>query len=132
MAREKNVVWLDIAMYHSTLVSAGQRVHHVPDETDDLADRQLALARQAGTQRVAVDEWHGVVQQPVGLAGSQQRNDVGVMETGGELDLTTEAIDAEAGAQVGRQHLEHHLATQVGILGDEDTTHPTAAELTLE
>jgi hypothetical protein len=54
---------------------------------------------------------------------------MGVLEPGGEPDLSLEALDVDAGAHLRRQDLDHYLSRQPGLLGQEDTAHPTAPEL---
>ena len=52
-----------------------------------------------------------------------------VLETGGEPDLALEALDVHRGAGLGRQHLDHDLAAEPDLFGEEDATHPAAAQL---
>ena len=55
-----------------------------------------------------------------------------MLERGRELDLAPEALDVDAGGQLGRQDLDDHLPAERGLLGDEHTAHAAAAELALE
>jgi len=52
-------------------------------------------------QRLALDERHDVEEQAVRDARIEQRQDVGVGETGRHLDLAEEAVGAQAGAELG-------------------------------
>jgi hypothetical protein len=61
-----------------------------------------------------------------------ERDDVGVLERGGELDLAPEPVDVEPGPQVRGQDLEDDLPSERGLLRHEDARHPPAAELTLD
>ena len=49
-----------------------------------------------------------------------------------ELDLALEPLGADAGGELGRQHLHDDLAAERGLVGDEDARHPAAAELALD
>jgi hypothetical protein len=69
---------------------------------------------------------------PTGLGGGEERDDVGVLERGGNLDLEPESIGAYSARQLGREHLDHDLAPQ-GYLGREkDSRHAATAELALD
>jgi hypothetical protein len=52
-----------------------------------------------------------------------------VLQPGGELDLALEALDIDGGTGLGRENLDDDLASQPGLLGQEDAAHPTAAQL---
>src|ERR1043165_9507024 len=60
------------------------------------------------------------------------RSSEGMLEPGGELDLALEALDADTGGHLRRQHLDDDLAAQAGLLGEEDPAHPAAAQLLLD
>ena len=55
-----------------------------------------------------------------------------VLERRGELDLAAEAVDVEARAELGREHLDHDLPAERGFLGQEDAAHPPTAKLALK
>ena len=93
------------------------------------ATRQLAVAPEPGAQRLALDQRHGVVEQVAGLAGGEQRDDVGMLERRGEVDLAAEPVQAQAGRELGREHLDHHLPAEAGLLGHEHAAHGAAAQL---
>jgi hypothetical protein len=58
--------------------------------------------------------------------------DVGMLKAGGELDLSLEALGAEAGCELGQQDLERDRAIVPEIMGEVDRGHPPPPELTLE
>ena len=128
--REQHVVGLDVAVDDAVAVGVGEGVHDLAQELGRLGHRQLALARELGTQRFAGDERHDVVEQVAGgRAGGEQRHDVRVLEPRGELDLALEALDVDGGAGLRRQHLDDDLPAQPGLLGKEDAAHAAAAQL---
>jgi len=57
---------------------------------------------------------------------------VGVLETGGEMDLALEAVGAEAGGKIGGKNLDDDPSIERGVVHEEDTRHPSAAELALD
>src|SRR6266545_866764 len=77
------------------------------------------------------NEWHGVVEEDVGLAGAEHGNDVRMLELGGELDLAVEPVDAHAIRALGRENLHGHAAGERRLLGDEHARHATR-ELALQ
>ena len=56
---------------------------------------------------------NGMVNQrgPGGLTGVEHRQDVGMLEPGGELDLALEPLGAEGDGELGKEHLERDLAS---------------------
>ena len=66
------------------------------------------------------------------LAGVVDRKDMGVLEASRDLDLAEESLRAEAGGELGVEHLEGHGAIVAEIERPEHRGHPAAAELALE
>ncbi len=50
----------------------------------------------------------------------------------GDLNLPPEAIHVEPGPVFRRQDLHHHFAAQRRLLRDEDTAHPSTAQLAFQ
>jgi hypothetical protein len=50
----------------------------------------------------------------------------------GQVDIAVEAVEAQAGAEVGREHLDYHRPAEAGLLGHEHAAHGAAAELAAE
>ena len=128
---DEDVLRLDVAVHHPLAVRDGECIGDVTGERDRLLDRQGPAGEELAERRAA-HERHRVPEEPVALAGAQQRDDVRVLEPRGELDLATEAVDAHAAGEVGWQDLDHHRATQRTLGGDEDARHPAAAEFALD
>jgi hypothetical protein len=66
------------------------------------------------------------------LAGVMDRKDMGVLEASRDLDLAEESLRAEAGGELGVEHLEGHGAIVAEIERPEYRGHPAAAELALD
>ncbi len=60
-------------------VGVVQRARHAFGDLDGLLDRELFLTVELVAQRFALHERHHVEDQPVGLAGIVQREDVGML-----------------------------------------------------
>ena len=103
-----------------------------PADGERLVDRELPLAVEPLAQRLAPDVGHDIEEEPVGLAGVVQRQDVGVVERGGDPDLAGEAVGAEQRAELGPEHLDRHLAVVPEVVGQVDRRHAAPAELALD
>src|SRR5207248_7123362 len=68
-------------------------------------------------------------QQSPGLAGIEQRDDVGVGQTGRSLDLTQEALDPEARGELRMEQLNGDPALQLEIVSQVHRRHATTADL---
>ena len=68
----------------------------------------------------------------IGPDAREQRNDVRLLELGGELDLARETLGRDAGGEVGAQDLHNDVALERRIAGEEEAAHPAATELALE
>ena len=69
---------------------------------------------------------------PAVSPGVVDREDVGVLEPGGELDLALEALGAERGGQLGMEDLERDRPVVLQVVGEIDRGHAPAPELALE
>ena len=69
---------------------------------------------------------------PRDLAGRQERDDVRVLEAGGELDLLLEALGADARGELGGEELDDDAAAKAAVSGEVDAAHAATAELALE
>ena len=97
-----------------------------------LGEVELPLPGHPGPKRLALDVGHGVVGQPIGGARVEQRQDVGVLEPGGDLDFAKEALRPQRLSQGGMQHLERHRALVPEVLGQVHRGHAPAAQLALQ
>jgi hypothetical protein len=59
------------------------------------------------------------------------REDVRVLELGGERDLAQEAVAPKHRRQLRPQHLQGHGPVELQVLGEEDVRHPAPADLAL-
>ena len=114
------------------IVGVAQRISDFAGNLQRRVHRQLLLAAQALAQRLPLDQRHHVVEQPVGVAGIIERQDVRMMQAGGDLDLTEEALGTQGGRQLGTEYFHGHLAVVLQILGEINQSHPPHAQLALE
>ena len=109
-----------------------QRVGDLARDLERVVDRELALAVEALAEGLALDVGHDVVDQAIGLVGVVERQDVGVVQPGGDLDLAQEPGGAHLRGQVGAEHLDRDLALVLEVVGQEDARHPALSQLALE
>src|SRR6266700_7615193 len=106
-----------------------ERFQYFACDADRVLDRQAAFARQQTTQRLTLDVRHDVEQQSAGLAGIEQRDDVGVAQRGRGLDLAQKALHAEARRELRMEQLDRDLALQLEIVSPVHRRHATTANL---
>jgi hypothetical protein len=82
--------------------------------------------------RLAVDQRHDIVEDVVGFAGVVNRQDVRVLEAGGELDLPQEPVATHPGRAVGAQHLDRNPPSVPAVGRREDASHASGADLVFE
>ena len=79
----------------------------------------------------ALDVRHDVVDEPVALARVEQMRDMGMVELGGQLDLSEEPVGRDADQELGVQDLERdRLAAR--LPRQEDPGVPALADLALD
>jgi hypothetical protein len=82
---QHHVFGLYVAVDDAPRMGIGERARHLAGKLHGLSDRQSARAGQPPSQRLALDEWHDVVEQAVGVARVDEGEDVRVVEAGGDL-----------------------------------------------
>ena len=93
-----------------------------------LASGSCALAGQPLAQRLALDVRHHVVEQAVDVARVVQRQDVRMVQPGGDVDLAEEPLPADRGGDLGVEDLDRDAAVVLLVLGQVDRGHPAAAQ----
>ena len=126
---QQHVARLDVPVYEAAPVGGVERPRHLPENVERTGRPQRVLALQQRPKVRALHVAHGDVEHAVGLAGVVDRDHVGMVETGGDLQLAQEAV-AEAGVigQLGRKELERCPAVQAQVLGQIDDPHSSLAQ----
>src|SRR5258705_544311 len=101
-----------------------------PRQQQRLADRQL-LPEEPLAEALPVHERHHGVEEASGLAGIDEREDVRMLELGGDADLAEEALAGDGRHHARTHHLDGDLAAQLAIACLEDRRHPAPPRLAL-
>jgi hypothetical protein len=129
---EQNVLRLDVPMHNALAVGVAQRFGYFAGYAQRLIQRQLALATKPVAEALAVHERHGIPQLAGCFAGIVHREDVRVLESRCQADLTLEPLRAEGGGEFRAQHLQGDLPVVLEVISKEDRGHAAPPQLTLE
>ena len=115
----------------------GERIGRLARDPERVRHGELGLPAEPVAQALAPDEGHGEPEQGRRpghgqLAGIEHREDVGMLEPGGEVDLAEEALGAQGGGELGVEHLDRDRPVVPEVAGEPDGGHAPAAELALE
>ena len=116
-------------MHHTASVSIGERARDVVQRQQHVRDRQRFTVRDEVAQRCPFDKGHEIERHAVcGNASGQHRNDVGVLQRGGQCDFSPEPLDGKLLRQLGRHYLHYDFATQLKVARHEHPAHSPAAQ----
>ncbi len=76
--------------------------------------------------------WHDVIQERVGFARIEQRQNGGMLQVRSDLDLVQEALGAEDGGEFGAEDFDGNLAVVLEVVGEVDRGHAAGAQLALD
>ena len=131
-ARQHDVLRLDVAMDDVVFVRVRERFGHFAGDLECIVDGQLRLTVQPVAEGFAFDVRHHVVQHPARVAGIVDREDVGMLEAGGELDLAQEPLAAEGHRDLGAQRLQRDESLVSRVARQVDQRHPATAQLPID
>jgi hypothetical protein len=132
VAREEDVLGLDVAVHHAARVRIGERVGQLDGDAQRVGRGERALAREALPQRLALDERHDVVQRPGCLARVVQRQDVRVLQPREQRDLTVEALVARGRPGHRVEQLERHRPVMLQVVREVHHGRAATRELALD
>ena len=129
---QQDVLRLDVAVHDVLPVRIVERVRRLAHEAHRLVHGEPLLPFEPGTQRLAVDEGHDVVQEAARAPGIVQRKNVGVHQPRSRSNLGQKALGAHRPRQVGVQNLDGDGAVVPQILSEIDGRHPADADLAVD
>ena len=125
---QEDVFRFDVAMHDAACVREVDRTGNRANDRDGLIDLQLLLSSDAVAQRLALNERHHVIEQPIGLAGIVERKDVRMLEACGDANLREKPIGADGGGNLRLQNLDCHFPTMAQIVSEVDDSHASGAD----
>jgi hypothetical protein len=123
---EEQVLRLDVAVDDAVVVGVLERLGRVARDPERLVHRKASLPPEPVAERLALHVGHGEPEPAGGLTRIVDRQDVGMLEPGGEADLPLEPVGAEGGGQLRQQHLERHRPVVLEVAGEIDHGHAAA------
>ena len=125
---DEDVRRLHVAVHEPTGVRGVECGGDLPEDAERPAKRELPLAHEQRLQVAALDVGHRDVEEPVLLAGIEDRDDAGMVERRSQLRLAQEPLAVVALAERGGEQLQRGRASEPHVLGPVDDAHAAAAE----
>ena len=130
---EQDVAGFDVAVHEVVGVGRVQRSGHLVEDRQEIGDRQRPLLREHCAEGVPVDIPHDEVELAVGITGGVDRDDVRVVDRGGQLRLLGEAVpEHRILGQFGSDHLHRDVAAEADLPGPVDHGHTTPGDVRLD
>ena len=129
---QENVIRLDVAMNDILSMRVVERTGDLTCNAHGIDNWQLSFTFQSRAQRFACHQRHDVVQQSVGVARVEQRQDVRMLQPSGGADLAQEPLSTECGTEIWMQHLDGDVAVVLEVVCEVHGGHATRAEFALE
>ena len=94
-----------------------------------LGHGKLALLHELLAQRHTLHVRHDIVEEPVGLTRVEERQDVGMLQLSGDLDLAVKPLGAKRRRKLRPEHFHRHIAVVLEVAGQGDRGHAASAHL---
>src|SRR5688572_20176246 len=112
-------------------VSVSKGAAHIFQQGDDIRNRKRPFA-YATDKTFPSDIRHRIEGKALRDSCGEQWNNVRVLQSRCELNLTGEPFRADLSSHLGRQHLYDHHPAEAALLGKEDSRHASAGKLALK
>ena len=119
-------------MNDAVIVGVLQGAAHLVGDAEGRVERELSLAPEPLAEGLAFDVGHHIPDQTRGLTGVVERQDMRVLQHGGDLDLAEEPVAAQRGGELRLEDLERDQPVMLEVFGEEDDGHAAVAELALD
>ena len=126
--QDEHIAGLDVTVDEAERVRRVESAGNLPDQLDRPLGHQRTLALENGSQVQPVDEAHREVERPAVGADGESRDDMRLVEPGGDLRFAEESLaEARILREFGDQYFERDLPP-LGILREVDGACRTASE----
>jgi hypothetical protein len=129
---QQDVLRLDVAVDDVMAMGVAQGVSDLAGDGQCIVERELSLAGKPSTQRLAVHVRHGVIEGAASLTAVVQRHDMGMVQAGGDGNLTQESLGTECGGDLGVQDLERDGTIVLQVPGEEHGPCPPAPDVAVD
>ena len=116
-ATQENVLRLDVAVHDPLVVRVREGIGDLAGDPEGVLERKLLFAVDSRPQRFTLHVRHHIVEHPCRFARIEQREYVGMVQSGGEGDLAKKALGAERPSQLRLEHLEGDGTIVLQIMG---------------
>lgn len=131
--REQGVFWLDIPVNNPVLVRVVERVGDLARDPESIVDRELLLAVQSSAERLTLDVRHREPELAAWCrSGVVDRDDMRVLQAGGEFDLSCEPLRSQRRSEIGPEYLEGDKTVVSQVADEIDGGHATLPEFALD
>ena len=129
---QENILRLDVAVNDPLLVRMFECARDFARDAQRVVDRQLPFALKACPQGLAAHIRHDVIQQSIGRARIEQRQNVRMLQFRRRLDLAQEPLGAECRAEIRMQDLDGDIAFVLEIVREENSGHTAGAKFAVD
>jgi hypothetical protein len=129
---DQDVLRLDVPVHDALAVRVVEGGRDLPCDRERLPDAELLLALEQIPQRLALHVRHDVEEELTRPAAVVQRQDVGMLEIGGQGDFREEPLGSDDRRQLGSENLHRHLPLVLQVVGEVDGGHPAHPEHALD
>ena len=113
-------------------VCVSERIRHLLGELQCAVHAQLDLPPQTVPERLSTDVRHSVPELARGVAGVEDRENVRVLQAGGDADLAEEAVRTQGRCELGVDNLERDGAVVAKVAREVNRGHAAPPELALD
>src|SRR5450755_4287533 len=107
----------------------GEHARDLASKVRELADREPALARDAATERFALETLHHQIRLALVKTDVEDLRDPGVLDAADDARLVEQPVDVVGVLRdLREEHLDGYTRLNPDVLGDIHLAHPTSTE----
>ncbi len=114
------------------IVGIVERGADIAGDSERVVHRELLFPHEPLAERFTLDVGHDVPELSHGLARVEKRENVWVLQPGGELDLPEEALRSQGGGQLRTKHLQGDMSAVLQVMREVNSGHSAPAEFPLD